>query len=129
MKRDELLKNVVDVMEESANRNSLDRLISTCEESVLYLLEKAGGSTNPKYLSEKLDVTMPRVTMILNGMESKELVTREISAEDRRKVEVTITKKGRSVIRKRRKNLTEYVDRVTSDMDEAEIETVLKFIT
>ena len=49
-------------------------------------------------IREDLDVSKPAVSQVLNALEKKELVTREISREDRRKIIVRLTPKGDALL-------------------------------
>ena len=52
---------------------------------------------SPSELRDKLDVSTPRVTAILNDLEQRGLVSRAASESDRRRVEVTLTREGRKI--------------------------------
>ena len=49
----------------------------------------------PSNISKEMNVSTARVTATLNKLEKKGLITRKISTDDRRKVKVEITEKGR----------------------------------
>ena len=128
MDRDELLKELAEVITESFYTERYEALMCSGEERVLLLIEKAGGTVYPKQLSDALGVTMPRITTILNSIDKKEFIVRKTAEDDRRKVEVSITKKGRTAVRKRKKMIEEYVSAVMADATDAELKAVLKFI-
>ena len=65
---------------------------------LLSLLE-AGGAT-ATYAADRLAVSPPSVTAIVDGMVAKDLVQRASVAEDRRRVELAITKDGRAALAK-----------------------------
>lgn len=68
------------------------------ENRVLDMLSRSSDVVLPSYLSEKLQLSRVSVTLTLNSLESKGLIKRELSSSDRRKVNVSITKKGEEVL-------------------------------
>lgn len=68
------------------------------ENRVLDMLSRSSDVVLPSYLSEKLQLSRVSVTLTLNSLESKGLIKRELSLSDRRKVNVSITKKGEEVL-------------------------------
>lgn len=127
MERENLLKEINNVCEELFYSNAFEEQRCSSEERVLWLIEKAGGSINPKQLSDIMNVTMPRITTILNGMDNKGLIERQTSTQDRRKVIVMITKKGRAVNKKHKKMIEDCNKKVNEQATEAEMETILKY--
>lgn len=63
-----------------------------------------------------LHMTRPAVSQMLNALEKKELIHREIDKNDRRKIAVTLTEKGRSTL-----------DQAMSYMDETMVKTISRF--
>ena len=49
-------------------------------------------------LSEMLEVSRPAVTRVLNGLESRGLITRSIDRDDRRSINVELTEAGRKAL-------------------------------
>ena len=64
----------------------------------LFLLEQAGGTLQPGGISDAMNVTTACVASTLRSMERKCLISREISRQDRRYVDVAITPEGRERI-------------------------------
>ena len=62
------------------------------------LLMTNNKSLSPSYLTEALEVTKQRTTNILNSLRNKNYISLEMDAEDRRKIKVTLTKKGKEYI-------------------------------
>ena len=127
MEREALLKKINNACEELFYNNTFEEQRCSSEERVLWLIEKAGGSIFPKQLSEIMKVTMPRITTILNGMDKKGLIERQTSSEDRRKVIVMITKKGKAINKKHRKKIEEYNNKVIEEATDADMEIILKY--
>lgn len=55
---------------------------------------------NNKQLAERMHLSASRLTRILDGLVSKGYVTREIKTEDRRNMDVVLTKKGIALVGK-----------------------------
>lgn len=128
MERENLLQELNEVSEEIFYNNAFEELICSSEERVLWLIDNAGGSIYPKQLSELMRVTMPRITTILNGMDSKGLIDRKTAVQDRRKVVVSLTRKGRTVKKKYKKLIEDYNLKTMDTMTEEEMETVFKYL-
>ena len=56
------------------------------------------GTIGMKELGERLDITPGGVTRIITGLEEKGIVERRIDAEDRRGINVTLTRHGEQVV-------------------------------
>ena len=65
---------------------------------LLSLLEHGGATAT--YAAERLAVSPPSVTAIVDGMVTKGFVQRASVAEDRRRVELAITDQGRTALRR-----------------------------
>lgn len=93
---------------------------------VLRLLGNAEGDVHPTDLCQKLEVTTPRITVILNEMEEKGLVERQISKEDRRKIVVVLTDKGKEAMTGGRRRHEEYMRTLIERIGEADAEAYLR---
>ena len=74
------------------------------EMAVMRALLLAGGSLTPSELADQAWVSNARVANILKALEQKGWIEREHSKEDRRRVIVTITDKGRQDIETKRRD-------------------------
>ena len=57
-----------------------------------------GKPSIPSELSLSLDATRTQVTRLLDGLEARGLVQRQLSAHDRRSLELTLTPAGRDLL-------------------------------
>lgn len=101
MNRNDLLDSIISTFVQ-INRDgtfqSLQKKLKG-ENVLLARLFEAGGKSTPGALAEFLDITASRVTAIIHALESKELVSRiSNGVEDRRKVTVEITEKGKKAV-------------------------------
>lgn len=65
-------------------------------------------------LSEKLKVSTARIASILNSLEAKKLIKRKIGTDDKRKVVVEITTKGKEIINKYQEEVVNKVSYIIS---------------
>ena len=77
------------------NRMNLTPMEFRC---VRYLYEH--GSAMANELSNNLGVTRPRVTTILNKLEEKNIILRDIGKSDRRNVQISLNEQGKEFARK-----------------------------
>lgn len=61
---------------------------------LIYLMER-GGKALPGEICQAMGVSTPRVAVLLRELEMRELIVRTVMPDDRRKVCVTLTDKGR----------------------------------
>ncbi|MCL2862310.1 MAG: MarR family transcriptional regulator [Firmicutes bacterium] len=70
----------------------------------MYFIEKYRdeGSISPKKLSEEMGVTSAYIANVLNGLEGKGYITREIDKGDRRQIIVQMTKEGKDILQEKK---------------------------
>jgi MarR family transcriptional regulator for hemolysin len=59
----------------------------------------AGGYNSPAELADRLAVTRPTITRLIDGLERRGLVSRASAMDDRRQVRVELTESGRAVLK------------------------------
>ena len=67
--------------------------VTPVQDGVLYCLWK-GDKTTPKEIAAELKLENSTISGILDRMEKKDLLKRQVSIEDRRYIEVVLTEKG-----------------------------------
>lgn len=67
--------------------------------AILYILRQ-GGIVLPSEISNEMNISSARVAAMLNNLESKGLVSREIDKSDRRRILVDLTQSGRELAEK-----------------------------
>lgn len=70
-----------------------------------------------KELNEKLELTPGGVTRVLTLLEKKGLIKRRISLEDRRSIDVILTKKGKDMVQKLQKAASELHKEIFAQLD------------
>lgn len=85
--------------------------VTPVQYGVLYCLWEL-QKNNPKEIAEELKLENSTISGVLERMEKKELIVRNISKEDRRFVQIELTDKGRSL----REDVLDTVDKVNQDV-------------
>ncbi|MBR1723491.1 MAG: MarR family transcriptional regulator [Ruminococcus sp.] len=95
---------------------------------LLYLNISEEQSVQPGKLAEKLGISTARVASILKSLENKGMIERHCGTADKRKVFVTITKKGSDYIDAKRGNITGFFDRRFGMLTENERVEFIKIV-
>ena len=96
-----------------------DQNISDSQLSVLFQLDKVGDQS-PGRLAEHERVSPPSMNRTVNGLEAGGLVRRSQSADDARKVVVTLTSEGAALIRETRRLRTAWFSQRLAELAPAE---------
>lgn len=91
-----------------------------------YLAKRAGTQILPSEIAKFTRTSTARITTILNNLENKQLVTREMSKTDRRKILVAITDKGQSEADAIRAEACDYLARIFEEMGEERTESFIE---
>lgn len=70
------------------------------ETFILNYIAHHGGDVLPGEIGHEMDVSSARIATALNSLEKKGLITRQIDTNDRRKILVRITEKGKDLSEK-----------------------------
>lgn len=81
-----------------------------------------------KEIATRLDVTSGAATQHIEELEHMGLVARAPHLEDRRKVVVTLTRRGRSVAKATRKFKRQMLDELFADLDDDELATLVRLM-
>lgn len=105
MENDNLNDALISAMEKIYHYESNFDIFYQGETKVLTFIARYQLNNDTDYLlpsdiSKALNITSPRISVILNSLENKEYITRSISTKDRRKVYIYITEKGKDYIKK-----------------------------
>jgi DNA-binding MarR family transcriptional regulator len=87
------------------------------------LLQLAQGPESAKSLAERLTVTGPNLSAVVNGLVQRGLVSRTQSAKDRRRVSVALTDEGGHLLELAEKRVTTRLFDIASHFPEASIGT------
>ena len=85
---------------------------------LVYLYKNSGTLIVPSDIARYIGASTARVANILNNLEEKGMISREISREDRRKILVFLTDKGRKETKERRTRTITRISNVFEAMGE-----------
>lgn len=96
---------------------------------IFYLYKNSGKAIVPSDISKYTNTSTARIATILNNLEEKGMITREISREDRRKILVSITDKGRRYAEESRAKHVGYLAEVLEEMGEERSQSFIENMT
>jgi len=67
---------------------------------ILQYLSKRKEAVLPSEISDKMEISTARIAVILNSLDKKGLINREINKNDRRQILVTLTAEGEEAAKK-----------------------------
>jgi len=95
---------------------------------VLLCIKEEQGRTIPSRISDVTGVSSARVAMVLNSLEEKGMITREIDVEDRRKIIVRITPKGTDHLEEWQKKHIEDIREILESLGEDDAKELVRII-
>ena len=110
-------------------KKSLAKIPQNCsqgETGVLAYLAFMQDRITPSELSEKLNVSLPRIASILNSLEFKELIIKENDNEDKRKTIVAITQNGKEFVSSKKDEAINNLTKILKRLDEEEINEYIR---
>ncbi|MCC7089072.1 MAG: MarR family transcriptional regulator [Chloroflexi bacterium] len=91
-----------------------------------HLLQQEGLSNAE--LAERLYVTRPSVSALLERLERGGFIRREVSASDRRGINIWLEPRGRAAVESLRQELREYTTGLMDDMSDAEVDAFISVV-
>ncbi len=102
------------------------------ERGVLLYLDHLDRPVFPGELTNQLGLTTGRIANILKGLEQNGLITREQDAVDRRRIQVKLTARGRTVARQKNEAGIQRQEKMLAKFSEEEagamLQTVRRFL-
>lgn len=93
-----------------------------------YLSQNLNIEISPSTLSEKLHMTRPRVTAVINTLKKKNYVEAKQDEEDRRRLSVKITNQGLDFINSKQKNAIEYFKLFIESIGDENVKDLIRII-
>ena len=93
----EFLRNMAELRKAGLQRSFTDSLRG--ESFILQFLARHDGLVLPGAISHEMNISSARITAILNSLENKGLLTREIDPGDRRRILIRLTAAGKDKAR------------------------------
>lgn len=122
----ELLESLCTSADAKHRRNTED--FTHGEVRILTCLMRHGGSSTPGDICEQLDMTGPRVSAAVNSLTKKGLVVRETDVQDKRRCHVYITDAGKELVRKKKKELTDSLEKVLELLGENDAREYVRIV-
>ena len=98
------------------------------ETGVLLYLNFVNNCVTASELSKTLMVSMPRVTSILNTLETKKLILKKTDSKDKRKITVIITDLGKEIISIKKEEIIDQMAYIIERLEEREVDEFMRII-
>ncbi len=95
--------------------------------AIAYIFRQ-GGTALPSDIGSGMNISSARVTAMLNSLESKGHITREIDKSDRRRVLVALTRDGSEFAKEHEKTVVGYTVKLLSMLGERDAEELVRII-
>lgn len=99
---------------------------------VIKILARMNEPTNPKHLAETLNLSTARIAAVLGNLEKRGLISRTMDPDDRRKINVSLTERGKEVAKAEKQEMRAKIVHVFELMGEEDtkkyLELTAKFV-
>jgi len=95
---------------------------------VLLYISKQGGSVLPGDISGTMHISSARIAAALNSLENKELVTRRIDRNDRRRILVDLTPEGEKLVEGRSRMVIDRTRQMLEALGERDAEEFVRIL-
>ena len=92
------------------------------------LIRHDGGFVNPSRISEEMNISRARTANILSSLRKKGFITMDIAEDDRRRMSVALTEKGRTFFLDKYNFLVEYFDLYVEVIGEKDIAELIRLL-
>ena len=119
---------------EAMFKNGKKRLVdipnncSQGETGALFYLTFVENNVSASRLSEKLNVSMPRIVSLINSLEKKELIIKKQDKEDKRKIIITITENGKNIILNKKEEAVYKISKIIECLGEEEYNEYIRLL-
>ena len=93
--------------------------------TLLYLTFVKDGISSSE-LADSLEVSLPRITSVLNSLEAKKLVNKRIDSQDKRKTIIYITDMGRKIVLEKKQEAVENIAKIMEKLDKKDIDEYIR---
>lgn len=95
---------------------------------ILSYLYYNGNEVIPSELGKAMNVSTPRITAILNKLETKQLIVRTISPEDRRNVFISLSKQGKQLVEEQLLQQQKFIQTLVERLDKEDVEAFIRVL-
>ena len=96
--------------------------------SAIMLLKKLDTDGNTDGICDLLHITKPAVTYMLNSLEKDGCIIRNIDANDRRRIEINLTDKGRKLVETHKIQHERYFNELLTRLGDKNVRNYIKLI-
>jgi len=109
-------------------RETRTRFLATKELSwgTLFILKKLELDGNVNGICEKLHISKPAVTYMLNSLEKDGYITRSIDTNDRRRIDIKLTGKGKELVKTHKKTYEVIIDKALAKFGESNSKELIR---
>ena len=90
---------------------------------------RQSGTVLPSDISSEMNISSARVAVILNNLESKGFLTRQIDKSDRRRILVELTQEGQEFAKEHYKNAINFAERILKLLGEHDAKELVRIIS
>lgn len=99
------------------------------EVGVLAYLVFEKNNVTPGELSERINVTSARIASILNSLENKKYIQRNVNDTDKRKILVTVTEEGKANVEEAKNKLINKISSVFEQLGEEDTKEYIRLVS
>ena len=99
------------------------------EVGVLAYLVFEKNNVTPGELSERINVTSARIASILNSLENKKYIKRNVNDTDKRKILVTVTEEGKANVEEAKNKLINKISSVFEQLGEEDTKEYIRLVS
>lgn len=110
------------------NLSQIPQDCSQGETGVLSYLAFEQNKITPSELSENIGVSLPRMVSVLNALEVKKLIIKNIDNIDKRKTIVEITEQGKKVVENKKEEAISKISKILEKLEDEEVNEYLRLI-
>jgi DNA-binding MarR family transcriptional regulator len=94
----------------------------------IFMLLKKGVEPTPSDISNKLNISRPSVTAMLNILEEKGYIERILNKDDRRKMYVKLTEDGNNKVLKEFQNLKDTITYIADNLGDEDSDNLIRIL-
>lgn len=95
---------------------------------ILSYLYYNGNEVIPSELGKAMNVSTPRITAILNKLETKQLIVRTISPEDRRNVLISLSHQGKQIVEEQLLQQQKFIQTLVERLNKEDVEAFIRVL-
>jgi len=101
------------------NFNKLD--LRRAQVTILFIIARSSEPVSMKELAKKLNVTNGAITQLIDGLESKKLIERQVDAKDRRLIRIKLARSTQATFKKIKKSYAEKAEQIFAVFNDSEL--------